>query len=385
MHVLTTLYHPATATGNEHRSFTCPFDLQATPIKHLLFKMRTFRDAGISGDFVHTRLQDAKNQIRLVHIKPSDTSDDKIECTISTHNLSDVIPFAAISYTWGNMASMHDIWLENKRVSIGENSRLVLWQARLHRCPLPLWIDVLSINQDDDEEKSSQVSIMASIYATAKFTCVGLGHSENDSELVAREIRRHAYYIEHRRARSEHPHSKPTTCTACGSHPTPRRYRCKQCVDAAYCEACRVPHSVQARHDVHHEMYLDVRTRYKFRGVCVECEEEISTRWWQPKNDPEGSLKRICESCAELFHDMTMEDAYIQMNDWEHMTKPGTLWHSQAFLDTFKRFFNKPLKRHLEIARALRLLSIRPYFTRLWVCGTPLLQANDSLTAFCGL
>ena len=107
--------------------------------------MRTFRDAGISGDFVHTRLQDAKNQIRLVHIKPSDKSDDKIECTISTHNLSDVIPFAAISYTWGNMASMHDIWLENKRLSIGENSRLVLWQARLHRCPLPLWIDVLSI------------------------------------------------------------------------------------------------------------------------------------------------------------------------------------------------------------------------------------------------
>ena len=332
--------------------------------------MRTFRDAGISGDFVHTRLQDAKNQIRLVHVKPSDTSDDKIECTISTHNLSDAIPFAAISYTWGDMASMRDIWLENKRVSIGENSRLVLWQARLHRCPFPLWIDVLSINQDDDEEKSSQVSIMASIYATAKFTCVGLGHSENDSECLAREIREHAYFIEHRRARSERPQSEPTACTACGSPPTPRMYKCKQCVhSAAYCVACKRRHRVQAGHDI----FLDVRTDFNLRDVCVKCEQRLSIIWYQPKDSSEGHLMKTCEACAEIQRFWTSDNSWdcehVRMNEWEHMTKPGGPFrYLQQDLKTFERFFDGPLEHHLKITNAMRLLSIRPYFARLWVC-----------------
>jgi hypothetical protein len=366
------LYSPAPAIENERRSFqsSSPLDLLRKVLTNWLRAMERFRDAGITGDFVHTRLQDAKTQIRLIHLKPSDTKSDNIECTISTHDLSNAPPFAAISYTWGDMVSMREIMMDGKHLSIGENSWLVLWQARLHRIPLPVWIDVLSINQNDDDEKSLQVGIMASIYAAAKFTCVGLGRSEDDSEFLAREIREHTYYIEHRLARPKHPRSKPTACTACGSPRTPRMYRCKQCVDsAAYCVACKRRHRVQASHDVYHELYLDVRNRSKFRGVCVECEDEISTRWWQPKDDPDGSLKRICESCAELFHDTTKEDSYMHMNEWEHMAKQQAFyWDLQSELRTFRRLLNKPPEDHVKITYASRLLSIRPYFTRLWVC-----------------
>jgi hypothetical protein len=342
--------------------------------------MRTFRDAGITGDFSHERLEDAKKQIRLIHVKPSDTSEDEIECTIFTRYLDKAPPFAAISYTWGDMASMHDIWLENKRVSIGENSRLVLWQARLHRCPLPLWIDVLSINQDDDEEKSSQVSIMASIYMTAKFTCVGLGHSENDSEFLAREIRENAYYIEHFRESSEHPTPEPTTCTACGSLTTPRMYRCKQCVhSAAYCVACKRTHGVQAGHDI----FLDVRTDFNLRDVCVKCEQRLSMIWYQPKDSSEGHLMKMCEACAEIQRLWTCDNSWdcehVRMNEWEYMTKPGGLspYFQPRGLSEYlpndlkpsrERFWDGPLEHHLKITNALRLLSIRPYFARLWVC-----------------
>jgi len=333
--------------------------------------MRTLRDAGITGDFVHTPLQRPKSEIRLSHLNPSDARDDEIECTISTHDLSNAPPFAAISYTWGNMASMRDIRLDDKQLSIGENSWLVLWQARLHQIPLPVWIDVLSINQNDDDEKSSQVGIMASIYIAAKFTCVGLGPQEDDSGLLAREVRDHTHYIEHLRARSEHPRAESIACTACGSPPTTRMYRCKQCVDGeAYCLACEKTHCVQTGHDV----FLDVRTDFRHRRVCVQCEQRLPASWYQPRDDPEGNLMKMCEDCADIQRkaksDGSWDCGYKRMNEWEHMLKLKGFqgWSRHKKLPTFERLFEKPLEDHLRIADALRLLSTRPYFTRLWVC-----------------
>lgn len=42
-----------------------------------------------------------------------------------------------------------------------------------------LWIDSISINQDDDEEKNTQVMLMTRIYRNAKLTLVWLGFTEN--------------------------------------------------------------------------------------------------------------------------------------------------------------------------------------------------------------
>jgi hypothetical protein len=331
--------------------------------------MRTFRDAGITGDFVHEPLQHPRSEIRLIHIKPSDVKNDEIECTISTHDLGKAPPFAAISYTWGDMASMRDIRLDGKHLCIGENSWLVLWQARLHKIPLPVWIDVLSINQSDESEKSSQVSVMASIYSAAKFTCVGLGPQHDDSEFLASEVRAHAYHIEHVRKKS----AGPKVCDACGCHPTFRMYRCNLCGGSvAYCTACKSAHGVRAGHDV----FLDVRTASRHRGVCVRCEQRLSTSWYQPKDDPRGRLMKVCENCAEIQRNVTSDDSWdckhIHMNEWEHMVEPrGLNWSILPNLGTYRRFFGKPLEDHLKTANALRLLTMRPYFTRLWVCSGP--------------
>jgi hypothetical protein len=332
--------------------------------------MRTFRDAGIAGEFVHKKLHSPESQIRLIHIKPSDDArNDEIECTISTHTLSPALSFAAISYTWGDMIGMRDIRLDGKQLSIGENSWLVLWQARLHRCPLPLWIDVLSIDQSDDDEKNSQVGIMASIYAAAKFTCVGLGPQKDESEFLAVEIRDHAYHVEHVREKS----SGPTACGACGQHSrrhTSRMYRCKQCGDSvAYCSACKSAHVFHAGHDG----FLDIRRDYHYRGVCVQCEQRLSTRWYQPRDNPEGRFMKMCENCAEIQRNGVSDDSWncehVHMNEWEHMVKPeGHFTFLQPKLKTWKRLYHTKLDDHRRIVNALRLLTIRPYFTRLWVC-----------------
>jgi len=135
--------------------------------------MASIRDAGISGDFVHEPLSDPQTQIRLIQIDLPVLSDDKdceIECTISAHLLSDPPPYVAISYTWGDNSTKRGIWVNKRRLNVGHNSWLALWQARLHRLqqPLRIWMDVLSIDQADDVEKIIQVGLMGSIYKSAK-------------------------------------------------------------------------------------------------------------------------------------------------------------------------------------------------------------------------
>ena len=58
-----------------------------------------------------------------------------------------------------------------------------LWQMQLHAHPRRLWIDSICINQADNEEKSAQVSLMGTIYASAEYVAACLG-----SGVIFREV-----------------------------------------------------------------------------------------------------------------------------------------------------------------------------------------------------
>lgn len=49
---------------------------------------------------------------------------------------------------------------------------------------LPIWIDAISINQDDDEDKAVQVSRMGDIYRTSHQVLAWLGPAEQNSDLA---------------------------------------------------------------------------------------------------------------------------------------------------------------------------------------------------------
>lgn len=331
--------------------------------------MATTRNAGITGDFVHEPLRHPESEIRLIHVEPSDASTDEIACTISTHPIDNAPPYAAISYTWGDMTCYGTISLNGKHVKIGENSCLVLWQVRLHKLPLPLWIDVLSIDQTNDYEKSIQVSIMGSIYATARFTCASVGHDKDDSDFLAEQIRAHTYHREHvqelGRARQE-----PTACSACGLAPNPRLYLCRGCDKSSrFCPTCQYTHN----DEVAHTRYLDVRTEARLRGMCVECEQPLSTSWNQPRNHPESHLMKICDNCAELYRGRTSvaewDSGHVSMNEWENMVQPASRdWSEETRSRNIARMLGLALETLQRTIDAVRLFSLRPYFSRLWVC-----------------
>jgi hypothetical protein len=95
------------------------------------------------------------------------------------------------------------IWINGKRLNVGHNNWLALWQARLHRLlqPLLIWMDVLSIDQANHTERSSQVGLMGTISKAAMCVFVSAGADEDDSKSVVQEV------LAHRKARTQTEYS----------------------------------------------------------------------------------------------------------------------------------------------------------------------------------
>ena len=70
------------------------------------------------------------------------------------------------------------------------NLHAALQQLRLRDRPKRLWIDAICINQEDNDEKNAQVSLMADVYSKATSVCVWLGEASSDSTLALNFISR---------------------------------------------------------------------------------------------------------------------------------------------------------------------------------------------------
>lgn len=151
--------------------------------------------------------------IRLLWIEdlksPTDLT-EPIKCTMEFADLERPTTYAALSYTWGDPLGLHEsadvatpeewaspaheIECNGQMVSIAENlytAMLALrWLSttakrdpqseaiphRFRNAPgLPLWIDALCINQQDLQERNSQVSLMDRIYASSETTIMWVG------------------------------------------------------------------------------------------------------------------------------------------------------------------------------------------------------------------
>ena len=91
--------------------------------------------------------------------------------------------YIAISYTWGDTSDTRLINIMDSRyssdepaiLSVGFNCWLALWQARYHGLKGYIWIDAISINQADLDEKAMQIPLMSSTFGGASSIIVCLG------------------------------------------------------------------------------------------------------------------------------------------------------------------------------------------------------------------
>jgi len=95
----------------------------------------------------------------------------------------------ALSYTWGSRVLEDDFVVDGKSVAITKNLGEALRKLHtyLRKETLMLWVDLISINQRDLQERSHQVGLMNAIYRCAERVGIWLGEAHGNSDLVLYE------------------------------------------------------------------------------------------------------------------------------------------------------------------------------------------------------
>jgi hypothetical protein len=116
---------------------------------------------------------------RLVRLHRGE-SDEMISCTLFQavlHQHDEVLPYEALSYTWGPMVGHHSITVNGQKMSVTANLYLALKSLRHSNSDRILWIDAVCIDQRNVKERNHQVAQMSWIYKQANRVIFFLGNA----------------------------------------------------------------------------------------------------------------------------------------------------------------------------------------------------------------
>ncbi|KAF8858588.1 hypothetical protein BDZ45DRAFT_590981 [Acephala macrosclerotiorum] len=106
------------------------------------------------------------NTIRLLHLHPS-IQNAVIEFDLEVVDLEAQPRFEALSYVWGNPHPRQTVICNGQPHSMTPNLALPLRRLRSLDTARIVWIDAISVNQEDLGERSQQVQLMRTIYNQA--------------------------------------------------------------------------------------------------------------------------------------------------------------------------------------------------------------------------
>lgn len=138
---------------------------------------------------LHKPLDIKAQEIRLLTIFPSPQSSDQIKCALKAISLKDAVKgYQALSYVWGDTSDTVSLDVDGSEACITRSLDSALRGIRHHSDSVVLWADGICINQNDPQERSHQVAMMADIYKSAMSVVVWLGPASHDSPLAFRLI-----------------------------------------------------------------------------------------------------------------------------------------------------------------------------------------------------
>jgi hypothetical protein len=100
---------------------------------------------------------------------------DPIRVALHHRTLSDLPTCSAVSYEWGSNVREHVIFCDDRVLKVTANLSLLLSKFRSLDSRQLLWIDAISINQEDLDERSQQVQLMGKIYKNAAVVLMWIG------------------------------------------------------------------------------------------------------------------------------------------------------------------------------------------------------------------
>ena len=129
----------------------------------------------------NTRL--LKLELESSELAPSST----ISLELHVTSLANAPQYTAVSYVWGLPSPTKQILLNGQPFTVRQNLWDLLSRLRDVKYDDYLWIDALSIDQTNDNEKNHQVAMMGSIYKQAELTIAWFGVATKDA---AKDIKR---------------------------------------------------------------------------------------------------------------------------------------------------------------------------------------------------
>ncbi|RFU31490.1 hypothetical protein B7463_g4858, partial [Scytalidium lignicola] len=137
----------------------------------------------MSNEFKYTTLKDG--EFRL--IKLSRHGKDP-HYQLLNINLNEAPPYFALSYTWDGQKPDHHIQCDGKSLPVTFNITKILPSLLEKNGPHLVWIDGVCINQNDDDEKGSQIPLMQQIYTKAVKVMIWLGDGDEWVEKAMTQI-----------------------------------------------------------------------------------------------------------------------------------------------------------------------------------------------------
>lgn len=156
-----------------------------------------FQEHGRSNRRLHGKsLQSTRDDIRVLLLQPAENQQDPICCFLHHLRLGGGEEFEPLSYCWGDTAKTEQITIDAELVGgsrlafpVAQSMFQALRQLRLPEKPRRLWIDQLCINQNDREEKTHQVGLMARIYSEASMVHIWLGVGDRATAAALEVVR----------------------------------------------------------------------------------------------------------------------------------------------------------------------------------------------------
>lgn len=124
------------------------------------------------------------NYIRILVLEP-ESSGVNLRTLLRVVNLDDSPAYEAMSHTWDDTQNSTMLRVRDHTVSIPKNLEDALVRIRHPYRRRYLWVDAVSINQDDIAERGQQASMMRSIYSKATRVLVWLGKDESNQAEAA--------------------------------------------------------------------------------------------------------------------------------------------------------------------------------------------------------
>jgi hypothetical protein len=130
----------------------------------------------------YTSIDSENGETRLLELAPG-KFDDTIMMRLIPCNVmaDDPDPYEALSYCWGTEMTPRMAVLDGVPMSITANLDCALRHLRFTIVRRTMWVDAISMNQKDTQERNYQVQIMGRIYSAAQRVIVWLGPTDHDN------------------------------------------------------------------------------------------------------------------------------------------------------------------------------------------------------------